>query len=60
MSTQPAEEWSEMSQHEQDQIKARLIEACDTRADVLAHIVRERLERASRSGLAKALAPHGI
>ena len=48
-----------MSQKRQDEIKWQadvLAQIRDSKADVLAHIVRERLERASRSGLAEALA----
>ena len=34
MTEQPAEEWSEMSQQTQDEIRARLMDACETRAAV--------------------------
>jgi hypothetical protein len=59
VNSQPAKEWDDMSETQQREIKARLMAACDTRVDVVSNIVREQLERASRSGLAARLAQRG-
>lgn len=47
------EEWDDMSEQTRNEIKARLIAACDT--DASAVTLRQHLERASRSGLAARL-----
>lgn len=52
MNEQTTQEWDEMSQQQQTEIRNRLIAACDTRANVNANIQRRRLARAGRSGLA--------
>ena len=54
MSSQPAEEWDEMSEQRQNEIKwqARILaEIRDSTVDVEASIRRQRLISASRSGL---------
>lgn len=55
MNNQTTQEWDEMSQQQQTEIRDRLIAACETRANVNANIARGRLERAGRSGLAARL-----
>jgi hypothetical protein len=57
---QSAKEWDDMSETQRNEIKARLMAACDTKADVVGNIVREQVERASRSGLAARLAQRGL
>lgn len=52
MNNQTTQEWDEMSQQQQIEIRNRLIAACETRANVNANINRARLARAGRSGLA--------
>lgn len=54
MSSQPISQEPEMNE---EQNGARLREACD---DIDVAMFRGQIERASRSGLAEALAPHGI
>ena len=49
------QEWDDMSQSQQQQIKARLIAACDTKAEASAYVLRQRLANASRPALADAL-----
>ena len=50
MSQQPAKDWDEMSQQTKDEIKARLIRACETRAAVdLAHTPRDLTAKLLRS-----------
>jgi hypothetical protein len=58
VSNQPAQEWDDMSKQQQTEIRARLLAACETRADASTLGRRARLERASRSGLAARLARH--
>lgn len=55
MKDQTAQEWDEMSQQQQTEIRNRLMAACQTRANVNTNIERARLERAGRSGLAARL-----
>ena len=51
-----AEEWDDMSETQHNEIKARLMAACDTKADLAANVLRERLINGSRPALADALA----
>lgn len=43
VSQQPAKEWDEMSQHQQDEIRARLFVACETRVAVDPMLARRDL-----------------
>ena len=56
MSQQPAKEWDDMSEQTRNEIKARLMTACDTKVDAANYVLRQRLANASRPALAEHLA----